>query len=203
MDDWGIWRLNCFSMNPPDFSFALTAAGDSQWFRDVSAPLAKELEGMVPFNREELPEPLRVRTGITTNDLTSFVMLGITFFVANRLGGKALDDAYTHLIQPRFTAFLAKIDKKLNGGNRKAKKVFSVNRWYAEHKVLVSVSVVGSDFDEVIKQLDLVPTVHSRAIGWITANGARKPIHYYRIEDGKVSPVPMLFDRIEETLLNS
>src|ERR1017187_7717226 len=184
MDDWGNWRLNCFSMktmnlpaehlsNSPDFSFAFTAAGNSQWFRDVSAPLAKELEGMVPLNREELPTPLRVRTGIVTNDLTSFVMLGVTFFVANRLGGKALDDVYAHLIQPRFTAFLAKIDKKLNGRNRKAKKVFSVNRWYSEHKVLVSVSVVGSDFDEVVKQLHLVPTVHSSALAWIAANGVK------------------------------
>jgi hypothetical protein len=199
MDDWGNWRLNCFSMNPPDFSFALTAAGDSQWFGEVSAPLSRELEEMVLFNKEELPEPLRVRTGIVTNDWKSFVMLGITFFVTNRLGGKALDDVYTHLIQPRLTAFLAKIDKKLNGGNRKAKKLFSVNRWYAERKVLVSVSVVGSDFEEVVKQLYLVPTVHSNALGWIAANGMRKPIHYYRIEDGKVSPVPMLFDHIEET----
>jgi hypothetical protein len=188
--------------NPPNFSFALTAAGDSQWFRDVSAPLAKELEGMVPFNREELPEPLRVRAGIATNDLTSFVMLGITFFVANRLGGKALDDVYIHLIQPQFKAFLAKIDKKLNRVNRKAKKVFSVNRWYAEYKVLVSVLVVGSDFEEVVKQLYLVPTVHTSALAWIAANGAQRPIHYYRIESGKVSLVPMLFDHIEETISN-
>jgi hypothetical protein len=187
-------------MNSPDFSFALTATGDSQWFRDVSAPLAKELEGMVPFNKEELPEPMCMRAGIVTNDWKSFVMLGITFFVANRLGGKVLDDVYAHLIQPWFTAFLTKTDKKLNGGNRKAKKVISVNRWYMEQKVLVSVSVVGRDFEEVVKQLYLVPIVHSSALGWIAANGVQRPVHYYRIEDEKVSPVPMLFDRIEETM---
>ncbi|HUA67019.1 MAG TPA: hypothetical protein VMA13_00605 [Candidatus Saccharimonadales bacterium] len=80
--------------------------------------------------------------------------------------------------------------------------MFSVNRWYAEQNVLVSVSVVGRDFEELVKQLYLVPTVHSGALAWIATNGVQRPVHYYRIEDEKVSPVPMLFDRIEETLAN-
>lgn len=185
---------------PSGYSFTLIAAGDSQWYREVSAPLAKVLEEVVPFHSEALPELLRVRSGIVTNALTSFVVLGVTFFVANHLGGKALDEVYVRLIQPRFKTFLAKIDQKLKGGNRKAKKVFSVNRWYAEHNVLVSVSVVGRNFDEVVKQLDLVSPVHSNALAWIANNGTQKPVHHYRIEDGKVSPVPLLFDCIEETL---
>jgi hypothetical protein len=187
-------------MKPSGYSFTLVAVGDSQWYREVSAPLAKVLEEVVPFRSGELPKPLQVRSGIVTNALASFVVLGVTFFVANRLAGKALDDVYTQLIQPRFKTFLAKIDRKLNGGNRKAKKVFSVNRWYADHNVLVSVSVVGRSFDEVVKQLDLVSLVHSKAFAWIAANGTQKPVHHYRIEDGKVSPIPLLFDRIEDTL---
>ena len=110
--------------SPPDFSYVLTGAGDSQWFGDVCAPLAEKLEEVVPFHTEKLPEPLRVRTGIVTNDWDSYVMVGITFFIANRIGGKALDDVYTHLIQPRFKALLAKIDKSSTVETVRQKRCF-------------------------------------------------------------------------------
>jgi hypothetical protein len=112
---------------------------------------------------------------------------------------KFLDDVYAQF-QPRVKAFLASLDAKLNGGNRKAKKVFHVNVWYSKYNVLVSVAVAGRTFDDIVNQLQLVPVVHSNALTWIEMNGIQRPVHHYRIEDGKVSPTPMLLENINQAL---
>jgi hypothetical protein len=66
--------------------------------------------------------------------------------------------------------------------------------------VLVSVSVVGKDFDAVVKMLHLVQGVLANALTSIATNGTQKPIHHYNIEDGKVNAAPVLLDRFGEML---
>jgi hypothetical protein len=183
---------------PTGYSYRVHSLGDSQWCQELAAPIWKEAADLVPFYDKELPEPMKV-PGVVTNAFTSLAVIGVSFFVVKHLTGKFLDDVYAQF-QPRVKAFLAKVEQKLNGGNRKAKKIFSVNVWYAEYDVLVSVAVVGRSFDEVVDQLKLVPSVHSRALNYIRTAGRQKPIHHYEIENGRVSPVPKLLDRISETM---
>jgi hypothetical protein len=184
----------------PETFFSMFTAGDSDWISEVSIQLAKIIEERLPYGGENLPEPMRVSKDIFVSAVISFVMVGFTIYVANRLGTKALDDIYNQFIQPRFKKFLSEADRKLKGGNRKVKKVLTVNRWYAEGNVLVCVSVVGRNLREVVNQLDLVPLVHISALGWIASNGRLKLVHHYRIEGGKVNATPFLFDRIQEIL---
>jgi hypothetical protein len=181
-----------------NFGYTVIASGDSQ-MQGEAALLAKAIEEHVPYYGSDLPEPLRFNR-IVTNDWKSFVALGVTFFVAQRLGGKFLDDVYAILIQPRLKPVLEKLDTKLNGGNRKAQKVFTVSVWYAEYGALVAVAVLGHTFDEVVEQIHLIPTVHSNALNWLIANKFTKPVHYYKIENGKVNAAPLLLDHLAQGL---
>jgi len=183
----------------PDYSYIIFASGDAEWYREAAAPLAESLEEVVPFHGKEVPAPLQTVSGVVKNDWKPFAVLGCALFVAQHLTAKFLDDVYAQ-IQPRIKALLEKLDSKLNGGNRRAQKVFTVSVWYAEYNVLVSVSVVGKDFDSVVKQLHLVQGVLANALTWIATNGTQKPIHHYNIEDGKVNAAPVLLDRFGEML---
>jgi hypothetical protein len=180
------------------YNYTVISSGDAEWCGEVAAPLAKATEELVPYYDEEMPGPMKVRRAVT-NDWTGLAVVGIGFFVAKHLTGKFLDDVYAQF-QPNVKAFLAKVEAKLNGGNRKSQKMFYVNVWYFEYNVLVSVAVAGRNFEEVVKYLQLVPVVHSNALSWIASNGIQMPVHYYRIEDGKVSPVPMLLDNLNQAM---
>lgn len=182
----------------PEYSYTIIASGNSQ-VHDEAALLAKVLEESLTFHGKDLPDPMKVSSSVR-NDWRPLAVLGFTIFVSQRLGGKFLDDVYTQILQLRIKPLLAKIDQKLNIGNRKAKKAFVVSVWYSEHNVLVSVSVVGKTFDEVDQQLHLVPGGHTNALYWIAANGAGKPVHHYTVEDGKVNVAPVLLDRFDELL---
>jgi len=183
---------------PADYSYTILSVGDSDMMR-AGADLASEVEAVVPYHRDNLPAPMRIRDGGGTNSLTVLVVLGTTLFVAKHLTGKFLDDVYVQF-QPRAKAFLEKIDTKLSGGNRKAKKLFTVSVWYEEYQVLVSVSVAAATFDDVAKQIPLVNDVHRNALMWMAVHGIQKPVHHYRIEDGKVSPTPLLLDHFQATI---
>jgi hypothetical protein len=178
--------------------YSVIASGDSQ-MQGEAALLAKAIEENVPYYGSDLPEPLRFNRSVT-NDWKSYVALGVTFFVAQRFGGKFLDEIYAILIQPRLKPILEKLETKLNGGNRKAKKVFTVNVWYEEHKALVSVAVTGHTFDEVVQQIHLIPSVHSNALNWLIVNKVTKPVHYYKIENGNVNAAPLLLDHLAQGL---
>ena len=181
----------------PNYSYVIFASGNAEWYREAAAPLAKSLEELVPFHGPEVPAPLHTVGGVVKNELHSIVLLGCTLFVAQRFATHFVDDIYAQ-IQPRIKAILATIDQKLTGHNRKAKKSFTVSVWYFDYNVLLSVTVVGPDFEAVAKQLDLVPVVQANALAWIAANGVGKLIHHYRVEDGKVNAAPVLLDSFEE-----
>lgn len=183
---------------PEGYTYTIHSAGDSDMMR-VAAELASETEAIVPYHGADLPAPMRIRNSGATNSLTVFVVLGATLFVAKHLTGKFLDDVYIQF-QPRVKAFLEKVDSKLSGGNRAAKKIFNVSVWYEEYQVLVSVSVAGTTYDDVAKQMPLVNDVHRNALVWIAVHGIQKPVHHYHIEDGKVSPTPVLLDRFQATI---
>jgi hypothetical protein len=58
------------------------------------------------------------------------------------------------------------------------------------------VVVLGGSFDEIVKQLHLIPVVHTNALVWIATHGVQKPIHHYTIEHGQVNATPRLLDRL-------
>jgi hypothetical protein len=187
----------------PGYSFTVMATGDAQWHRDVAAPLGAEVNTLVPYYKGELPAPLVTPNRGPMNAWIGLVILGVTVFVAKTLTEKFLADVYTEF-QPNIKAFLSnlKAKLKLNGGNQKAKKAFHFDAWYYEYDVLVSVAVIGTTFDEIDEQLHLVRAVHANAITWIRENGTQKPIHLYEIENGKVSPAPVLLENISQIRVN-
>ena len=187
-----------FMPNTHDYAYAVMASGDSQMHAQA-ALLGEAIEEHVPSHGPELPEPLRPNPSVR-NALIPFVALGVTFFVVQRLGGKFLDDVYAQLLQPRIKPLLEKIDARLNRGNRLARKLLSVSIWYAEYQVLVTVALVGSTFDEIAEQMHLVSTVHFNALNWLTTHKVTKPVHYYKIEGGKVNAEPILLDRFTPDL---
>jgi hypothetical protein len=181
-----------------DFSYTVIASGDYQ-VAEEAASLAKIVEQHLPFHREEMPEPLRFKSEPRAA-WGALLALGVTFFVGQHLARKFLDEVYTVILQPRIKPFLEKLDQKLNGGNHKARKMFTVSVWYEDYDTLVAVSVAGNSFDEMLQQLALVPTVHANALSWLATNERSKPVHYYKIEDGKVNAEPLLLDRFIDVL---
>ena len=75
-----------------------------------------------------------------------------------------------------------------------------VNIWYGQNNVLVTVAIVGSNFEEIVSQLNLMGQVHAGALHWIATRGVSAPVHHYLLEDGKVNAEPLLFERDEEVM---
>jgi hypothetical protein len=172
------------------------SVGDADWIRNVMIPLADELQQAIPRHIGEIPPALRqrmTRSGACNSALVYAVAAVTVYFLK-----KVADDFYDVVIKPRSRKIFEHLDEKLTGANRKAKKVFIVNAWHQEHGVVVTVSVVGADFDEITSQMDLIGTVHRQALTWITQNGVSAPVHHYRIENGQVNEKPMLLDRAED-----
>jgi hypothetical protein len=176
-------------------SHTILAAGDSNWFGNVAAPLAKAIEEVIPRHIGEIPVPLRQRINRgAVNDLVGIAVVGVTLFVTKKIG----DDFYDVVLKPRVRKCFEWLDDKLTGGNRKTPKVFVSNIWYQQHNVVVSVAVVGKDFAELVSRLPLVGSVHSSALRWIAEHGASAPVHHYRIENGQVNAQPVLLERVEQ-----
>jgi hypothetical protein len=188
-----------------DFSFTIFSSGNAE-VKSESARLATAIEEQLPSYSETLPGPLLV-SGVVENFGVSEVIIGCTLFVtavetlAKDLRKNLWDDFYKVIIQPRYVAFLEKLDRRLKGGNARARKTFVDGVWYAQFSVLVSISVVGNTFEEVAQQFHLVQGVHENALRWIIANGSGgKPVHHFKIEGGKVNVDPILLDRFVDTL---
>lgn len=180
-----------------DYSCSIVALGDEEFFREVAAPFAGSLQKLVPPYTGELPRPLRGSQSFQNGPMT-VVLVGFTIFVASHLTKRVLDDIYSTIIQPRLKPLLETTNLKLR--QIRTQKSFNASFWYGEHNVLVSVTVVGNSFAEILKQIDLIPTVHTNALAWIIANGIQKPIHHYKIEDGKVNAEPVLAEHVKEVL---
>lgn len=178
------------------------SAGDSDWLKKITIPLADDIESIAPRHLGEIPPPLRRRMARSqvVNAGVGPVVAGFTLFVAATIATKTLGDFYDILLKPRIRKFFKGLDKKLSGGNCKSQKVFNSSIWYQEYGVLVSVSVLGKTMAEIESQLDLVDEIHSNARNWIAEHGAAAPVLYYKIEAGKVNAKPELADRLEEIL---
>jgi hypothetical protein len=178
-------------------SHTIFAAGDSNWFGNVAAPLAKSLEEVIPRHVGDIPVPVRQRMHRgAVNDLVGFAVIGITLFVTKKIA----DDFYDVVLKPRVRKCFEWLDDKLTGGNRKTQKVFVSNIWYQEHHVVESVAVVGKDFAEVVSHLNLLGSVHSNALSWIAEHGVSAPVHHYKIENGQVNAEPLLLERADEAV---
>ena len=181
-------------------SVTFQAVGDSDWMDNVAIPLVRGIEEVVPRHIGNIPPPLRQRmnrSGAVANSLFGIVVVGVVIFVAQKIGGKGLDDFYDVVLKPRFRKLFVKLDARLNGGNRKAQKRFTTNIWYQQHGVVVSVSIVGKDMAAIESQLDLMGQIHLNALTWVETCGVSAPVHQYRIENGKVNAKPMLLERLE------
>jgi hypothetical protein len=44
----------------------------------------------------------------------------------------------------------------------------------------------------------MIPDIHQSAIKWIKKNGRGKFVHLYKVENGNVNLVPLLFDSLAE-----
>lgn len=179
-------------------SHVVIAIGNSDWGRNVVVPLAESLEEVVPRHVGDFPVVLRRgMTRVTANQLLGIVAVGVTLFLTKKVG----DDFYDTVLKPRIHKCFAWLDDKLSGGNRKAQKLFITNIWYQEHAVVVSVSVAGKDFADIVAQLNLVGIVHSNALHWIAEHGISAPVHHYKIENGQVNAVPMLLERVDQAMI--
>jgi hypothetical protein len=181
-------------------SVTFHSVGDSDWMDDVAIPLSRGIEKVVPRHIGKIPPPLRQRmnrSGAAANGLFGIVVVGVVIFVAQKIGGKGLEDFYDVVLKPRFRKHFKKLDARLSGGNRKAQKEFTINIWYQQHDVVVSVSIVGEDMAAIESQLDLMEQIHLNALTWVETRGVSAPVHQYRIENGKVNAKPMLLERLE------
>ncbi len=177
-------------------SHTIFAAGNSNWYKNVAAPLAESLEEVLPRHIGEIPVPLRQRMNRSAvNDLVGVAVIGMTLFITKKVG----DDFYDVVLKPRVRKCFEWLDSKLTGGNRKTRKLFVSNIWYHKHNVVVSVAVIGKDFSEVVSQLNLLAVVHTNALNWIVERGISAPVHRYKIEAGKVNAEPSLLNRVDET----
>ena len=85
-------RIILNQMKPSGISYVVTASGNSEWFRNVAAPLAGSLEEAVPRHIGDIPPALRQRmTRGAVNIYTAYVLIGVTIFVSQKLGGKSLE----------------------------------------------------------------------------------------------------------------
>jgi hypothetical protein len=58
----------------------------------------------------------------------------------------------------------------------------------------VLASIVGDSFSDILRQQQVLPTVHKNAVTWIMQNGRQKTIHFYIVDKGVVNTAPLLFD---------
>jgi hypothetical protein len=176
------------------FSKSLESVGNADWFRDVVTPLAQTLDGIADA---EIPEELKFK-GSAQNGPLGAALVGFTLFALGKLTGKFLDDFYSTIIQPRVLPALKSLDAKIT--NLRQQKCVALNVWHPDNRVLVRVLVFGANFDEIAKQVHLVPAVHYRALEWIAANGRQKTIHCYELRSGAASTTPQLYDSLGQSI---
>jgi len=111
------------------------------------------------------------------------------------------DDFYDVIVKPRVRKAFEALNQKLIPSNTKAKKVLILSVWYEQYDLVVSVSVIGEDFDKIIAQLDQVGVMQRNVLAQVAAAGVLAPVHHYTIEDGKVNTDPELLERVDELLL--
>ena len=187
------------------FSIGILAAGNADWLSKVVAPLQGELLTVIPRHFGEIPPPLRQRMTRSEPPIMNFwgqlLTVGVILYVpVSKLLGKALDEGYDVILKPRIRKVWQGLEKRLIGGNQRNKKAFLCSVWYEELNVLVTVAVVGATLDEIVEQLDAMRQVHMDALTRIATVGVAAPVHYYRLQDGKVNAEPQLFERGEDVL---
>jgi hypothetical protein len=177
-------------------SHTVFAEGNSDWYRNVAAPFAEAIEEVIQPHIGDFPVALRQRMNRgTVNEFLGYAVIAVAVFVTKKIG----DNFWDVMLKPRVQKCFEWLDGRLTGGNRKARKIFISSIWYKEYNVVVSVSVIGKDFAEVVSQLNLLSVVHSNAFNWIALNGVSAPVHHYRIESGKVNAEPLLLQRVDHT----
>ena len=192
-------------------SVRIFGGGNSDWFRNVLAPLQDEFLTAVPRHLGEIPLPLRPRVTRGEPQIVNawgmILTAGVTFYVARKAGKlvgkyfeKALDEGFDVVLKPRIRKLWKGLDKMLIGANRKHDKAFVVSVWYDELNVLVTVAIIGATFEDIVGQLELMHQIHTNALTWIVARGVSAPVHHYLLRDGKVNAEPLLFEREEEVL---
>jgi len=188
MGNFGLGRLDAMNTST-GYTCMVTASGNPDFYRGVAVPFAEAIEELLATRKGEIHAPVKM-SAVIRNDATSFILLGITIFVAKYFTKNVLEDFYANTIQPHLESQLLKIESKVS--RNRLKKSFNISLWYAEYDALVSVTVIGNSIADVAEQLHLIPGVHENALFRVTANGTQDKIHHYTIVGGKVNAVPLL-----------
>ncbi|HSY16678.1 MAG TPA: hypothetical protein VK815_00015 [Candidatus Acidoferrales bacterium] len=194
-----IWYHSPMSNPTDEFGvLGMMANGDADWLQNVMVPLHEGFRDL-PHFKGEFPTSCRQRhtRSEAMNTYFGVAIAAIGFYALK----KVTDDFYDVIVKPRVRKVFEALDKKFIPANNKAKKVLILSVWYEQYDLVVSVSVVGEDFDKIITQLDQVGVVQRSALAQVAAAGVLAPVHHYTIEDGKVNTEPELFERVDELLL--
>jgi hypothetical protein len=185
----------------PMLQFTTIASGNSSLYKFLAVPLAGELEdilpkeGFVDLNKkrgEELNFHGRPTANFTVVDAT----IGVLLFVASGFASNTITDVYKAKVKPTVDRILNSSDEKLNQPNHP--KAYEAGFWYGEEKVIIYIAIIEKSFSEIVKYHFMIPDIHQNAIKWIQNNGRGKFVHLYKVENGNVNLVPLLFDSLAE-----
>ena len=185
----------------PTLQFTTIASGDSSLFEFLAVPLAGELEGVLPkdgfsdLNKERGKE-LNFYGRPTANFTVVHATVGVLLFVAGGFASNIITDIYKSKVKPIVNRILGSADEKLNQPNHP--KAYEAGFWYGEEKVIIYIAIIENTFGEIVKYHFMIPDIHQNAIKWIQNNGRGKFVHLYKVENGNVNLVPLLFDSLAE-----
>jgi hypothetical protein len=185
----------------PTLQFTTVASGNSSLIKFLAIPLAGELESILPkdgfvdLNKErakELHIHGRPMANLTAVDAT----IGVLLFVTGGFASNIITDIYKAKVKPIVDQILGSADEKLNQSNQP--KAYEAGFWYGEERVIIYIAIIEKTFGEIVKYHFMIPDIHQNAIKWIQKNGRGKLVHLYKVENGNVNLVPLLFDSLGE-----
>lgn len=184
-------------------SYMIFAEGNSSFLRTMAVPFADVVEKQFPSlgispKEGDFDESLTISESPRNDFAIIAGVVGIILFVGSRIVGKIIDDVYASKIQPKIKELLGQAEKDLTNANARKKKMYWFGVWHDESRVLVLVAAVGSTYEEILNQDQLIVTTHLNAKSWIDTNGRQNAIHLYVLENGQTNITPTLFNSLSE-----
>jgi hypothetical protein len=185
----------------PTLQFTTIASGNSSLIELLAIPIAGELEktlpkdGFVDFSKER-GEELNFNALPTANYALVHATVGVLLFIAGSFASNIIADIYKAKVKPIVDRILDSADDKFNQNN--LPKAYEAGFWYGEEKVIIYIAIIEKTFGEIVKYHFMIPEIHQNAIKWIQKNNRGKFVHLYKVENGSVNLVPLLFDSLAE-----
>ena len=181
--------------------FTTIASGNSSLIEFLAVPIAGELEKVLPKDgfldlSKERGKELNFHGRPTANFAIVHATVGVLLFVAGGFASNIIADIYKSKVKPIVDQILSSADEKLNHPNHQ--KAYEAGFWYSEEKVIIYIAIIEKSFSEIVKYHFMIPDIHQSAIKWIKKNGRGKFVHLYKVENGNVNLVPLLFDSLAE-----